>query len=56
MAKTYNLKAEGTFTVTDNNGLVIQNLIDSHTFSAITSDTIQSGVISFVKTITLLQA
>jgi len=46
MAKTYNLKAEGTFTITDNNGLVIQNLIDSHTFSTITSDTIQSGVIS----------
>jgi hypothetical protein len=48
MAKTYNLKAEGTFTITDNNGLVIQNLIDSHTFSTITSDTIQSGVISIV--------
>lgn len=46
MAKTYNLEAQGVFTITDSSGLTIAAFDETHIFSNITSDTVQSGVIS----------
>jgi len=46
MAKTYTLLTQGTFTITDNGGTQINSITDSYSYATLTSDTIQTGIVS----------